>query len=462
MTQIEERVRSGLEAEAEAVAKAGRSAQRTSARRRVPWSGAGVALATAAVVLVVFGGLSLLIGGGGSVVGELATTPTSPPAADTSVPSVNEDGLFKAVPFTGETWQFTVTEEMNPSLGTYEVCFGLDPVGGALNEGAFGSPWCDDWPKSDSRLAAYLMGVHHTAPSDTSVVLVVELNDQPVDQVTIGGDGIDETVTPFVLPGSGKQFAVVEVPQTAGMLTVEALDQTGTVLDQQDGICGGDRFDSGAEFCPDWESTVVEAGTPVDDSTAAEVAAAMGGEPLSTEDLEKITSSDTQSGYLIEATTTPDEIYELGLAVYLEQSLPLAPSLLCFSPYATTKGVQVAGGSVCAQTQEKAEELAAFHLSAGESCGGIPKEEPVVEGVWRNLAVWGVPESTEAVTVELGDGTTLEIEVRDGVALHLWEESVEITSIEFDGMTEAQREVVSSFMPIPTTDDCGRGDTSGG
>lgn len=452
MTQVEDRVRSGLRAEVEALEKAARTGQSTDAKPRIFLSGAGVAVAAAAVVLVVFGGISFLTSGGGDVVTQPAAIPSTTPSPDTSVPSTDPDGRFGAVPFSGETWQFTVTEEVNPSDGTYEVCFVLNPIGGASDSLSVGSPWCDTWPKSDPRIAPYLLGVHHGLATDSTYVMVVELNDQPVDRVTVTGDGVDETVAPFTLPGSAKQFAAVEVPQSEGTVTVAALDQTGAVLDQQDGMLG--RI----------EPLQID-GTAIGDTTISDVATTMGGEPLSDQELERITGSIglANTGYLIESTTTPDGVYELGLIVYREEpSMPMGLPMICISEYATTQGVNVGGGAVCAYNQEQAEELAEFHLGASGACGPQPKEEPVVDGNWLTLAVWGIPESADTLTVEMGNGTTVNIEVRNGVALHIWEEEVDITGMAFDGMTQAQGEIISSYMPIQgTADDCNPSDGAG-
>lgn len=453
MTLIEDRIRSGLRAEADAIARAGRTRQSTVVAQRSPLSGAVVALAVAAVVLVVFGGVSLLTGDGGDVTQQPTPTPTAPLSTDTSVPSANADPRFEAVPFRGETWQFAVTEEINPSDGTYEVCFVLTPIEGASGASWTSAPWCDNWPKSDPRLSSHLLGVHHGLATDTSYVMVVELNVEPVDRASIRGEGIDETIEPFALPGSGKQFAVVEVPQTEGTVTVSALDQAGAVLDEYDGLAG--RI----------EPLVID-GTTIDDTTITDVASMMGGEPLSDEELERITGSagSAHSGHLIESTMARDGEYELGLIVFREEPLSplLEPPKVCFSEYAITQGVNVAGGAVCAYSQEKAEELAEFHLGASGACGPHPKEEPIVNGNWLTLAVWGIPETTETLTVGQGNDPTVDVDVRNGVALHIWEGKVDITSITFDGMTQAQREFITSSMPIEgIDDDCNRSDGAG-
>lgn len=448
MTPIEDRVRSGLRAEGEALARATRTAQSTS-RHGSFWSGGGLAVAVAILVLVVFGGVSLITDGGGDVVNQPATPPPTAPSANTSVPSTNAEGSFEAVPFRGATWQFTVSEEINPA-GTYDVCFVLNPIGATSEGPSVGSPWCDDWPNSDARISRSLLGVHHGLATDTSYVMVVQLNSQPVDRVTITGDGVDETVAPFALPGSGMQFAVVEVPQSDGTITVSAVDRTGAVLDQQEGLLG--RI----------EPMLID-GTPVDDTTASSIGTMMGGDPLTDEELERITGSAgaAHSGYLIESTMAG--AYELGLIVFLEEPMePMGQPMICFSKYAMTKGVNVGGGAVCADSQERAEELAEFFLGASGACGPNPKEEPVVDGNWLTLAVWGIPETADTLTVELGNGTTVDIEVRSGVALHIWEGRVDITSITFDGMTQNQRDLISSYMPIQgIADDCNPSDGAG-
>lgn len=418
MTMLEKRVRSGLEAEARAIGVAKR------VPRHAHRSGIAIAVATAALVLVVFGGVSILTGAGEDVA--LDSTPSTPD------PTVEPGGPFQAVPFTGDTWQFTVSEGANPSSGTYKVCHRFDPPGVTTDASAIGTSGCDTWPTDDP---GYLVGVERALWTDTGVVLLVDLTHNPVDRVTITGAGVDEAITPYALPGSGKQFAVVEVPDTSAGLTVEAVDASGSVLDRVAGV---------------------------DVSTATRVAGIMGGESLEQERLEFLTgmpSDMADSGYLIDSTTTDDDAYELGLIVFEEDFPTEDPPLTCFSDYAyaINEGVTVVGGAICGDRPQQVADLAAFHLSGGGSCGPIPKEDPVVNGIWTILTVWGVPETAGSVTVGLGDGTTLEVEAPNGVALHLWEESVDITSITFDGMTQPQRDLVASYMPMKGIGDtCGR------
>jgi hypothetical protein len=204
---------------------------------------------------------------------------------------------------------------------------------------------------------------------------------------------------------------------------------------------------------------------PSTDTALATIGAMMGGEPLQNEELERITGSIefARSGYLIESTTALDGAYELGLIVYQEGPLPAGGSpVICFSEYAITQGVNVAGGARCASSQEKAQEVAEFGLGASGACGPLPKEQPVVDGNWLTLAIWGLPQTTESIKVGLGDGTNVEIDARDRVALHIWEGKVDITSITFKGITQAQEELISRNLPIEgISDDCNQGDGTG-
>lgn len=198
-------------------------------------------------------------------------------------------------------------------------------------------------------------------------------------------------------------------------------------------------------------STGSETSTVPDGVVAASVARQMGGSPLSDEELGQIAGYEfNSSGYLIASTTTDG--YELGLIVY-EEDLPSEDPMTCFADYAMKEGVNVVGGGICAPDADRAAEIAEFHFGISGSCGGVPKEDPVVEkGPRTLLSVWGVPEAVGAVTVGLSDGTSFEVSVSDGVALHVWEASVGIHSIEFTGMTGAQRDVVSSYLPTSGID----------
>lgn len=192
---------------------------------------------------------------------------------------------------------------------------------------------------------------------------------------------------------------------------------------------------------------------PEVDTTEA-VAAQLGGSVLSDERLKTITGLEpdmARNGYLVDSTTTSDGSYELGLIVF-EQTLPSEGPETCLLSYAMTEGANVAGGSICGSDPEAIADIASFHLSIGGSCGEVPKEQPVVEGVWTLLTAWGIPQAIDTVTVQLTDGSTARVAAANGFAHQLWESSVGIESLVFDGMSDAQREVVASYLPHPGID----------
>ena len=152
------------------------------------------------------------------------------------------------------------------------------------------------------------------------------------------------------------------------------------------------------------------------DTALATIGTLMGGEPLQPQELERITGPPgfASAGYLIDSTTSADGAYELGLIVYQEGPQSGGSPAICFSEYAITEGVNVAGGAQCAPSQEKAEEVAEFGLGASGACGPHPKE-PLVDGNWLTLAVWGIPKTTPSLSVYLSDGTNVEIDAQNGV-----------------------------------------------
>ena len=201
-------------------------------------------------------------------------------------------------------------------------------------------------------------------------------------------------------------------------------------------------------------TTTMATTTTPDTERVAAIAAELGGSAMSQEKLKLITGLESDmaySGYLIDSTTTPDGSYELGLIVY-EEDLPTEEPMTCFTSYAITQGVNVAGGGICGLSPESVAEIAAFDVLIGGSCGGVPKEEPVVEGVWTLLTVWGIPETADTVIVRLSDGSTVDVAAPNGVAHYIWEASVGIESLEFAGMSAEQRDRAASYLPAPGID----------
>ena len=187
--------------------------------------------------------------------------------------------------------------------------------------------------------------------------------------------------------------------------------------------------------------------------SASAIAAQLGASPISDEELWRITRAESHvsNGYLIDSVTTDSGAYELGLVVF-DENLPFEYPLTCFAPYALTQGQMVAGAFTCASESDVVSWLASLHLSVDGTCGGLPKEDPVVEGVWTLLTVWGLPETVATVTAHLDDGSTIEIPTHNRVAHWLWESSVGIEALEFDGMSDEQRAIIASYLPAPGVD----------
>lgn len=244
MTKLEDRLRSGLAAEAEARRHHfGSGAHTDEGSTATSGIGAGVrvAVAAAAAVVVVIGGISLLTTGGtgaasgaGSASESISpgeeTTTTVMRADETPPPGTLDGPAFEAIPFTGTGWEFYVGEAPNPPTDQFKVCYRFDPTGVATEASSIGPSGCGDWPAGDGR---YFVDVQRALGTETGTVLLVDLTTNPVDMVKItSADGIDIEVEPFTLPNSGKQFAVAEVPAVSGTVTVELLDAAGDLLDR--------------------------------------------------------------------------------------------------------------------------------------------------------------------------------------------------------------------------------------
>ena len=139
------------------------------------------------------------------------------------------DGPFEAIPFSGETWQFSVSESANPSRATYKVCYSFFAPGEMTETSGLGRSGCGDWPGDTDQ---YFVSLGPAIEIDGGVAFLVDLTSTPVAKVRIvgSGDRLIE-VAPFRLPESGKQFAVVELPHQWAPVIVEVLDEAGTVLD---------------------------------------------------------------------------------------------------------------------------------------------------------------------------------------------------------------------------------------
>lgn len=144
------------------------------------------------------------------------------------------EGPFEATPFSGETWQFYVAEDANPGSDTYKVCYSFSAPGERTEASGLGSSGCGNAVPNDTGhdTGHYFVSLGPAIDIEGAVVFLVDLSPNPVAKVRIIGSGGDVIeIAPFRMPGSGKQFAVVELPHHRAPVTVEVLDESGTVLD---------------------------------------------------------------------------------------------------------------------------------------------------------------------------------------------------------------------------------------
>lgn len=217
-------------------------------------------------------------------------------------------------------------------------------------------------------------------------------------------------------------------------------------------------------------TTTTVAAAPIDEETAAYVAMAdrLGAEPISAEELERITGMGPHAaelGYRITQESLDEPNAELGLIVYRDLLSGDEEGIVytCFHDYAFINGLSGVGGAHCAPTIEKTEQIAAANIAASRSCSLGDKDSPdyVDDQAWTLVTVWGVPSGVDAVDMALGDGTTESIGVSsEGVAQMVRADLGDIVSISFDGMTERHKAMVSAF-PYPAID-CGPDDGSRG
>lgn len=239
MNQLEDRLRSGLADEAEAWPDPPAAG---TTRVAHPESGPRVALMAAAAVVIVVGGITVAgrLGDSGGTLNS-ASSPASTATTtailqgitipvDEIAPALPPSGPFEAIPFTGDGWQLYVAEGANPPLDTYKVCYRFNPTGEATEANGIGPSGCGDWPSDDDR---YLIKAVPIIETTSGVALFIDLTDNPVHAVIVTtDDGERHRVEPFRMPDSGKQFAVVELPNRDGGAIIELVDESGAVLDQ--------------------------------------------------------------------------------------------------------------------------------------------------------------------------------------------------------------------------------------
>jgi len=294
-----------------------------------------------------------------------------------------------------------------------------------------------------------LRGVIHSNTDEHMGADVLDLDGAPVDSAP-NPEGVPDADFVWGTAAAGTPPLALNLRVTEPVIL--RLNRVGGTLLSISEVAFG-QADADVEEATVTTTTSVTTTTPDLERTAA-IAAEMDGSVLADEKLALITGLESDiaySGYLIDSTTTPDGSYELGLILY-EANLPTDGPRTCFTSYAITEGVNVAGGTHCGSDTETIAKIASFDVSIGGSCGGVPKEEPVVDGVWTLLTVWGIPETADTLTVRLSDGSTADVPAPNGVAHHLWEASVSIESLEFDGISAEQHDLVTSYLPAPGID----------
>ena len=151
-------------------------------------------------------------------------------------PSVDLVGGWLHEPaFSGDEWQLAVGEEANGASGTFKVCHTFLATGEPPTQGnGLGTAGCSDWPSTIQPEVVIV----HAAPAiltDDLVVVFIDLGTVPVETiVALHEDGSRADVTPFTMPRSLKQFAVLELPGGAATVTIQAVGNDGTILDSRD------------------------------------------------------------------------------------------------------------------------------------------------------------------------------------------------------------------------------------
>jgi hypothetical protein len=445
MNNLDKRLRNGLTSEAEAwqYPKPTETSAATTTQG-IATQGIMVALTAAAAVLIVVGGISLAwqSTGGTGLSGSAPIPDTQTTTPSTALSQTSSDGQFEAVPFSGETWQLSVGEGANPPTTTFKVCYRFDEPGVSTEASGIGPSGCGNWPTKDT---SHLISVTRALETETGVVLLIDLTHNPVDTVRIVRESeANIDVSPFRMPGSGKQFAVVEMPDRDGTVTVDLIDASGVLVES---------------------SAPIRLGKPM---WPEEAAAQIGAEPISNDELRRVlgeTPFVQDSGYRIGQVGQDSPVTaELGVVLYAESGFDEDDPLFCLMDYAIVDGIVAAGGAVCAPTDTQVlEDISSGNLAIGisGSCGPIPKDSPnFLDGAWTLLSLWALPDQATSVDVSLGNGEEVSIPVSgEGTAQMLWHESVTITSVAYDGVTPRRADYASQLLPatgIDCTPDDGR------
>jgi len=149
-------------------------------------------------------------------------------------------GSIEPAEFSGDGWQLIVAQGPNPkapdgdpaTATSWKVCHSWAPGAGTATEAnGFGPTGCVTWP--DDATDTIIMDAVWFETPDGKPLVFVDLTSEMFDTVSVVFDnGSIVDVTPFVLPTTGKKFAVVEVPVGAATADVRLLDD-GTVVESR-------------------------------------------------------------------------------------------------------------------------------------------------------------------------------------------------------------------------------------
>jgi hypothetical protein len=153
--------------------------------------------------------------------------------------ALSSGGNLDEPAFAGDNWELTVGEAANGDTNTFKVCHKFVPADEPETEAnGLGTAGCSDWPSAtqpDAIIIDAVVAIHN----DVSAVVFVDLGTVPVDVVAaVFEDGSRMEVDPFVMPQSGKQFAVVELPGGTAAVSLEAIGSDGAILDTDEVLEG--------------------------------------------------------------------------------------------------------------------------------------------------------------------------------------------------------------------------------
>jgi hypothetical protein len=146
--------------------------------------------------------------------------------------ALNSGGNLEEPAFSGENWDLIVGEGANGDSGTFKVCHQFVPADEPQTEAnGLGTSGCSVWP-SATQPDAVIIDALIAIRTASSVVVFVDLGTVPIATVSaLLDDGSRVDVSPFTMPQSRKQFAVIELPGGTASATLQAIGNDGTILE---------------------------------------------------------------------------------------------------------------------------------------------------------------------------------------------------------------------------------------